>query len=391
MRFILFLTCTLACSACVFPIKKSDSNSQNAGASGGSGAAPNTVAPQLISVSPTHGLISGGAFLLLNGSGFTPGMQVLVGGVACSYPPEISLFESSSAVGCITGAHAAGVVDVEMINSNGISTLLSNGYLYSSSSGYPAPSVTSISPASGPSIGDTLVTITGTGFLSGAVVNVGSGSCGSVSVLSSTQLTCITNGAGAGTDAVTVRNIDAQQGSLNNGFTYVSAPITSPAPTISGVAPASAGSNGGTTITLSGTGFLSGAVVRVGGVFCSSTHVVSANSITCVIPGAAPGAVTLEVQNTDTQSATLGSEFTYTLAPVYSSLAKYVFANNCTSCHGIGTYAGLMSTGWIVPGSALTSQLYIQMNGGSMPPGGGITASELSAIDTWIQNGAANN
>lgn len=387
-RVFLLLPFLLIFSSCVFP-QKSNSSSQGNDASG-SGVIPNTVLPNLISVSPAQGLITGGTFLTLTGTGFTPGMQVLIGGVACNYPPEPSLFESSTRMGCFAGVHAAGVVDVEVISVNGISSTLSSSFLYSSSSGFPAPTVTSISPLSGPSIGDTSVSIIGTGFLAGASVNIVNGTCGSVDVLSPTQLTCITNGSQAGLEGVTVRNIDAQQGTLANAFTYTTTASGAPAPTLSSVSPATGGSNGGTMITLAGTGFIAGAVVRVGGAFCHSTNVVSATSITCTTPPAAPGSANIEVLNTDTQSATLGTEFTYTLAPVYSSLAKYVFGPNCTVCHGIGTYSNLMSTGWIVPGSPNNSPLYQQMSSQLMPPGGGIDG-DLGAVQTWIQSGAANN
>src|SRR5439155_25384116 len=63
--------------------------------------------------------------------------------------------------------------------------ILSGGFLYTSNS--PPPTVSSISPNSGTYNGGTGVTITGTGFLSGAMVTFGGTPATSVTVVSSTS------------------------------------------------------------------------------------------------------------------------------------------------------------------------------------------------------------
>ena len=64
------------------------------------------------------------------------------------------------------------------------------------------------------------------------------------------------------------------------------------APTVTSVSPSSGTSAGGTTITItiSGTNFVSGATVTVGGVAATSVSVVSATSITATTPAGMSGA-----------------------------------------------------------------------------------------------------
>jgi hypothetical protein len=73
------------------------------------------------------------------------------------------------------------------------------------------------------------VTITGTGFRSGATVSVGGAAAASVIVASSTSITAITPAHAAGAVSVVVRNSDGQSGSLANGYTYMTSPPPPPA------------------------------------------------------------------------------------------------------------------------------------------------------------------
>jgi hypothetical protein len=81
------------------------------------------------------------------------------------------------------------------------------------------PSVTAVSPTSGSRAGGNTVTITGTGFQSGAKVGFGSTQATSVTFVSATQLTVVAP-SGVGTVPVTVQNPDGQSGQLPNAYTY---------------------------------------------------------------------------------------------------------------------------------------------------------------------------
>jgi len=66
------------------------------------------------------------------------------------------------------------------------------------------------------------VTITGLGFVAGSTtVKVAGSDCTSVSVTSSTQLTCVTPSTGsAGAADVVVYVLGAQPATLSSGYTY---------------------------------------------------------------------------------------------------------------------------------------------------------------------------
>ena len=69
-----------------------------------------------------------------------------------------------------TPAHAPGAVTVVVTNVEEQSGSLNNGYTYSATSA--APTVSSITPNSGPTTGGTAVGVTGTGFSAGAKLNL---------------------------------------------------------------------------------------------------------------------------------------------------------------------------------------------------------------------------
>src|SRR5262249_51234735 len=84
-----------------------------------------------------------------------------------------------------------------------------------------SPTVSNVSPSSGPRSGGTRVTITGTGFAFGATASVGGSVCTSPVFVSGTQLTCTTGGGTAGHVDVVVTNPGGSSGVLTSGFTYL--------------------------------------------------------------------------------------------------------------------------------------------------------------------------
>jgi hypothetical protein len=92
----------------------------------------------------------------------------------------------------------------------------------SGGSSNPAPKVSAISPNTGTANGGTAVTITGTGFQSGAAVTIGGAAATSVTVVSSTSITAKTPAHAAGAADVAVKNTDNQTGGLSGGYTYTS-------------------------------------------------------------------------------------------------------------------------------------------------------------------------
>ena len=86
---------------------------------------------------------------------------------------------------------------------------------------------------------------------------------------------------------------------------------TAPAPTATAVSPSSGPLDGGTTVTITGTGFVPGAKVTIGGTPATDVSVVSATKITATTPAGAAGTANVEVTNVDKQSGSLLDGYTY--------------------------------------------------------------------------------
>lgn len=85
----------------------------------------------------------------------------------------------------------------------------------------PTPiKISSITPNTGDIDGGTTVTILGSGFNSGATASLGGASCSSLTVTSSTLMTCITSPHPIGPVIALVTNTDTKSGHLPMGFNY---------------------------------------------------------------------------------------------------------------------------------------------------------------------------
>jgi hypothetical protein len=227
-----------------------------------------------------------------------------------------------------------------ILNSNGVPSVASSLLLSSSST--PAPTVTSISPNSGTINGGTVVSIMGTGFLAGATVSLGGTAATGVTVVNSTSITATTPAHAAGTVNVVVSNSDTQSGTLTQGFTYTT--VSNPPPTLTGVSPASGTAAGGTAVTITGTGFLAGQTVSLGGTPARGVTVVSSTTITATTPAHAAGAVDVVVSNAEQHAGTLPNGYTYTAI---------------TTGLGLGVPSGNSSSATIVAGQTATYTLSI--------------------------------
>jgi hypothetical protein len=112
-----------------------------------------------------------------------------------------------------------------LLNSGGVPSVAKFTKL-SATASVPAPTVTSITPSTGPISGGGSLTIAGTEFRAGATVTIGGTAATNVVVVSSTSITASAAPHSAGAASVVVTNSDGQSGTLNNGFTYTTPPTT---------------------------------------------------------------------------------------------------------------------------------------------------------------------
>ena len=194
-------------------------------------------------MSPTSGPTAGGTTITLTGTNFVSGATVRVGGTAATNVA----FVSATQLTARTPAGTAGARDVQITNPNGQSVTRTGGFTYTAAAA--APTLTSVSPTSGPTAGGTTITLTGTNFVSGATVRVGGTAATNVAFVSATQLTARTPAGTAGARDVQITNPNGQSATRTGGFTYTAAAA---APTLTSVSPTSGPTAGGTTITLTG-------------------------------------------------------------------------------------------------------------------------------------------
>ncbi len=192
-----------------------------------------------------------------------------------------------------------------LVNSAGVPSVAK----FSKLGAAPAPTISSITPNSGTVNGGTSVTVTGANFVTGATVKLGTTSATGVTVVNSTTITATTPAHAAGAVNVVVTNTDAQSGTLTNGYTYSAA---NPAPNVTAINPTSGTTAGGTNVSITGTGFLAGATVKIGGTAATSVTVVGSTSITATTPAHAAGAASVVVTNSDAQSGTLANGYSFT-------------------------------------------------------------------------------
>ncbi len=166
---------------------------------------------------------------------------------------------------------------------------------------FAPPTVTNVSPNTGPAAGATTVTITGSNFFVVTAVNFGSNPAASFTVNSPTQITA-TSPAGTGTVDITVNAGGGPSApSAADQFTYV------PAPTVTGVNPNTGPPGGGTSVTISGDNFTGATAVKFGANSASTFNVVSPAQIIATAP-AGTGTVDVTVTTPGGASATGGAD-----------------------------------------------------------------------------------
>jgi len=175
-------------------------------------------APTISGLLPTSGPAVGGTLVSIAGANFLAAATVSFGGEPAT-PVTVT---SSTQIDTVTPAHAAGVVDVWVTNLDSQLATLASGFTYV----LPPPTISGVSPTTGPIGGGTVVTITGTNFQNGATVTFAGVAATSATVNSSTRIAATTPAHAAGTVAVNVTNPDAQSATLPGAFAYTSGSIT---------------------------------------------------------------------------------------------------------------------------------------------------------------------
>ena len=327
----------------------------NAMGTGAASAASNSVTPVappvVTGLSPTSGPTAGGTTMILTGTNFSGTTAVTFGATAATG------FTVNSATQITATAPAGtGTVDVRVTTAGGTSaTSAADQFTYVN-----APTVSAVSPSSGPRTGGTTVVLTGTNFAGTTAVTFGATAATGFTVNSATQITA-TAPAGAGTVDVRVTTTGGTSAtSAADRFTYVGAP------TVSSISPSSGPATGGTTVTLTGTNFSGTTAVTFGATAATGFTVNSATQITATAP-AGTGTVDVRVTSLGGTSATSAADqFTYVTAPTLTSISP-----------NSGPTAG--GTSVTVNGSGFTGATAVSFGGNSASAFTVNSASQITA------------
>ncbi|MDF2255653.1 IPT/TIG domain-containing protein [Streptomyces ferralitis] len=259
-------------------------------------------APTVSSVSPSSGSTAGGTGVTITGTGFTGATAVRFGATAASG----CTVNSDTRITAVAPA-GTGAVQVTVTTPGGTSAqFVVYGYAT-----VPAPTLTSVSPTSGPVAGGNTVTLTGSGLTNATAVRFGGTAATSFTVVSDIHITAVAP-AGTGTVQITV----ATRGGAGDGISYAYAAL----PVASGVSPDQGPTSGGNTVALTGTGFTGATAVLFGATAALSFTVVSATQITAVAPPGSAGPASVNVTAPAGISAA-GPSYFYVNAPVLSGVS----------------------------------------------------------------------
>ncbi len=304
-------------------------------------------APTLSSISPSSGPLSGGTSVTITGANFTGATGVTIGGTAATSVTVVS----DSSITCTTPTGSAGTASVLVTNASGTNAA-NTLYTY-----VAAPTVSGVSPSSGPVTGGSTLTITGTNFTGATGVTIGGTAATSVTVVSSTSITCTAPAHSAGSVSVLVTTPGGTN-AANTLYTYALAP------TVTGVTPSSGPITGGSMVTITGTNFTGATAVSIGGTAATSVTVVSSTSITCTAPAHSAGSASVLVTTPGGTNAA-STLYTYLAAPTVSSISATsgtanggqsvtLTGTNFTGATGV-TIGGTAATGLtVVSGTSLT-------------------------------------
>ena len=317
-------------------------------AGGTSAASPNDhytyfAIPTVSSIAPTSGPATGGTSVIITGSNLTAATAVKFGAAnATSYTVN------SAAQITATAPSGSGVVDVTVTTPGGTSaTGAGDQYTY-----VGAPTVSSLSPTSGPAAGGTSVVITGTSLTGATVVSFGATNATAFVVNSATQITATAPSGSSVVDVTVTTPGGTSATGAGDRYTYAGVP------TVSSLSPTSGPTAGGTSVIITGTNLTGATAVKFGPANATSFVVNSATQITAVSPANALGAVSVAVT---TPGGTNSRTFTYVNALVLTSTPSstlqvgQLYSQTNVASGGSSPFAYAVSAGALPPGTTLNT------------------------------------
>ena len=237
--------------------------------------------PVVKTVSPKVLPPAGGTLITVTGAGFTGVSSVAVDGT----PATAVSIVSATKLTAVAPPHVIGAVAVAVVGPAGASAPSAAATLTYAN----AATLTSIVPISGPAAGGNPVTLTGSGFTGTSVVKFASTVAPSFTVVDDSTIVATTPPRAAGTTAIAVTTpMGKAVATPTAKYTFVTAPTVTSLVRGSGLA------TGGSTVTITGTGFTGASSVTFGGVAAPFT-LVNTKTIIATTPAHSAGEVDVRV------------------------------------------------------------------------------------------------
>ena len=261
---------------------------------------------RVTTISPPKGHVTGTESIALFGKQFPPDAVVTIGG-----NPLRNLKVSDTLITGVTPPGKEGEHDVLITAPNIDFQVFAGKFIYNPLSNVV---VTGITPTNGKQAGGDTGSVTGSGFLEGATVTIGGAQVSDV-VITPTLITFTIPPGAEGTKDVVVTNPDGQKGTLRGGYTY------NPFPVIEEIEPDFGGPlTGGTQLTITGSNFMNGVLVTIGGERVQRLDFFSPTELRLRTPAGTAGPKDVRVLNPDGQEAVLKDGFIYNPPPTISSV-----------------------------------------------------------------------
>jgi uncharacterized protein (TIGR03437 family) len=312
------------------------------------------------------------------------GLQVMVDGVTLTAPQSfqwssgtnhtigVTSPQSNSGTQYVFNSWSDGGAQTHTIVAPSAAATYTASFMVSS----PTPTITSLNPSSATAGGPTFtLTINGTGFITGATAQL-NGTVLSTTFLNSNQLTAIVPSSAIATPRSGLIQVINPGGTASNAFVFtINASI---APSITSLSPNSAGVGGAAfTLTVNGSGFLSGSTVQWNGSALATSYLnasqlaasISANLIASV------GSATVTVVN---PGGTTSNSVTFTINTA-GSLSIITASLLPAGTVGAPYSQALAATGGVTPYKSWT------VITGNLPPG--ISLTTLGGVLTSLLNG----
>ena len=234
--------------------------------------------PAVSSISPTSGPTAGGTSVTITGANLGGATGVKFGSTAAT-----QVIVNSSTSVTATAPAGTGLVDVTVETPLGSSPpSVADRFTY-----VPPPTISKLSAKGGSAEGGTSVTLTGSNYIGVTAVHFGSVPARSFKVNSSTSITAVSDASPAGVVDVSVTTeFGTTEATAHDRFVFGT--------TITNLSPNAGAVAGGTSVTISGTGFLpgtSGTLFKFGSTLSKSVSCASSTQCTAIAPAHQAGTV----------------------------------------------------------------------------------------------------